>query len=156
MEANVCASLAILGEKSRYLTALPENPVSCAFAVQLRGLGVDVNRILYRKNGRMGVYYAEHGAAQRGSNVVYDRSNSVISECGPEDYDFASMLENCKHLHVTGITPALSEKAFLSPLAIVKYASEQGIKISCDLKKMPRMCSASRRKELRSRAEKST
>ena len=27
-EANVCASLAMLGEKSRYLTALPENPVS--------------------------------------------------------------------------------------------------------------------------------
>lgn len=53
-EANVCASLAILGEKSRYLTALPRNPISQAFAVQLRGLGVDVDHILYRENGRMG------------------------------------------------------------------------------------------------------
>ena len=132
-EANVCASLAMLGEKSRYLTALPENPVSGAFAAQLRGLGVDVSRILYRKNGRMGVYYAEHGAAQRGSNVVYDREHSVISECGPEEYDFDAMLEHCRHLHVTGITPALSEKAFQSTLAIVKYASDRGIRISCDL-----------------------
>ena len=109
-EANVCASLAILGAKSRYLTALPVNPVSNAFATQLRGLGVDVDRIRYTKQGRMGVYYAEHGAAQRGSNVVYDREHSVISESAPEDYDFAAMLENVGHLHISGITPALSEQ----------------------------------------------
>ena len=104
-EANVCASLAMLGAKSRYLTALPENPVSAAFAAQLRGLKVDVDHILYTKSGRMGVYYAEHGAAQRGSNVVYDRENSVISLLGPEAYDFPSMLANASHLHITGITP---------------------------------------------------
>lgn len=132
-EANVCASLAILGAKSRYLTALPVNPVSNAFATQLRGLGVDVDRIRYTKQGRMGVYYAEHGAAQRGSNVVYDREHSVISESAPEDYDFAAMLENVGHLHISGITPALSEKAFRSTLAIAKFASEHGIRISCDL-----------------------
>lgn len=152
-EANVCASLAILGEKSRYLTALPRNPISQAFAVQLRGLGVDVDHILYRENGRMGVYYAEHGAAQRGSNVIYDRANSVISECEAEDYDFASMLENCKHLHVTGITPALSEKAFQATLAIVREASARGIKISCDLnfrKKLWRWKSGCTPKELAS------
>ena len=132
-EANVCASLAMLGAKSRYLTALPVNPVSTAFAVQLRGLGVDVDRIRYTKNGRMGVYYAEHGAAQRGSNVVYDREHSVIAGCGPEDYDFDSMLDGLFHLHITGITPALSEKAYLSTLEIVKKASAKGIRISCDL-----------------------
>ena len=132
-EANVCASLAMLGAKSRYLTALPENPVSAAFAAQLRGLKVDVDHILYTKSGRMGVYYAEHGAAQRGSNVVYDRENSVISLLGPEAYDFPSMLENAAHLHITGITPSLSEKAYLTTLELVKYASSQGINISCDL-----------------------
>ncbi len=132
-EANVCASLAMLGESSRYLTALPENPISAAFAVQLRGLGVDVERIRYSKKGRMGVYYAEHGAAQRGSNVIYDREYSVISESGPADYDFGFMLDGCKHLHISGITPALSEKAFLATLEIVKKASEMGVKVSCDL-----------------------
>lgn len=65
-EANVCASLALFGNRVRYLTALPENPVSAAFAAQMRGIGVEVDRIHYAKTGRMGVYYAEHGAAQRG------------------------------------------------------------------------------------------
>ncbi len=132
-EANVCASLSMLGAKARYLTALPNNPISAAFAAEQRGLGTDVERILYTKGGRMGVYYAEHGAAQRGSNVLYDREHSAISESGPEDYNFAWMLEGCAHLHVTGITPALSEKAFLSTLEIVRTAEKMGVKVSCDL-----------------------
>ena len=63
------------------------------FAAQQRGLGTDVSRILYTKEGRMGVYYAEHGAAQRGSNVVYDREGSTISLLPPSAYDFDSMLD---------------------------------------------------------------
>ena len=122
-EANVCASLAMLGSESRYLTALPENPVSRAFATELRGLGVDVTRITWSAKGRMGVYYAEHGAAQRGSNVVYDREGSTISLLAPEEYDFDAMLEGVGHLHLTGITPSLSENAFLSTLALAEKAA---------------------------------
>ena len=132
-EANVCASLSMLGAKARYLTALPENPIAAAFATEQRGFGTDVSKILWTKTGRMGVYYAEHGAAQRGSNVVYDRAHSSIAEAKPQDYDFAAMLEGCGHLHVTGITPALSENAFLSTLAIVETAEKMGVTVSCDL-----------------------
>ena len=132
-EANVCASIAMMGGKSRYLTALPDNVLARSFAAQQRGFGTDVEKIRYAKCGRMGIYFAEQGAAQRGSNVVYDREYSTISMLGPEEYDFDSMLEGVFHLHVTGITPALSENAYLSTLAIVKKASEMGIRISCDL-----------------------
>ncbi len=132
-EANVCASIAMMGGKSRYLTALPDNVLARSFAAQQRGFGTDVEKIRYANCGRMGIYFAEQGAAQRGSNVVYDREYSTISMLGPEDYDFDSMLQGVYHLHVTGITPALSEKAFLSTLAIVKKAAETGIRISCDL-----------------------
>jgi len=131
-EANVCASVALLGGASRYLTALPENPVSAAFVNQLRGIGVDTTRIRFAP-GRMGIYYAEHGAAQRGSNVVYDRENSVIALSGPEDYDFDAMLSGCGHLHITGITPALSEKAYLATLALARAAKEKQMTVSCDL-----------------------
>ena len=132
-EANVCASIAMLGGNSRYLTALPDNPVARAFAAQLRGMGCDVSKIHFDKVGRMGVYYAEHGSNMRGSNVVYDRDYSTISLLAPEAYDFAAMLDGVTHLHVTGITPALSENAYLSTLAAVKFASEKGITVSVDL-----------------------
>ena len=132
-EANVCASLARLGAPSRFLTALPHNPISESCVAQLRGLGVEVDRILYQPTGRMGVYYTETGANQRSSQVIYDREHSVISECGPEAYDMTSMLEGVGHLHVTGITPALSEKAFRTTLKMLEVARQMKIQISLDL-----------------------
>lgn len=132
-EANVCASLAMLGLESRYLTALPETPITMAFAAQMRGIGVDVSRILYSKTGRMGVYYAEHGSALRGSNVIYDREYSTISQLPPEAYDFKAMLDGVTHLHLSGITPALSENAYRATLAIAEAASAQETTVSVDL-----------------------
>lgn len=132
-EANVCASLAMLGAKARCLTALPPNPVAQAFAAELRGLGVDTTRINWKPRGRMGVYYAEHGAAQRGSNVVYDREGSTIALLTPEEYDFDAMLEDVGHLHLTGITPALSENACRSTQVLAEAAAARGVTISCDL-----------------------
>jgi sugar/nucleoside kinase (ribokinase family) len=72
-EANVCASLALFGMKARYVTALPRHPIAESLVSTLRGLGVDVDRILYRKTGRLGLYFVEAGANQRGSTVIYDR-----------------------------------------------------------------------------------
>ena len=132
-EANVCASLAMLGGKARYLSALPSNPVGRACVSELAGLGVDVSAVHFTENGRMGVYYAEHGSNMRGSSVVYDRAGSVISELGPTAYNFELMLKGVSHLHLSGITPALSENAYLTTLALAEYASGAGITISVDL-----------------------
>jgi len=132
-EANFCASIAILGHPSCYLTALPDHPVSRAFAAELTGLGCDTTQIKYAKQGRMGVYFAEHGSNMRGSNVIYDRDNSTISLLAPADYDFAAMLQGVKHLHLTGITPSLSENAYLTTLALAQAAATQNITVSIDL-----------------------
>lgn len=132
-EANVCASVAMLGLKSRYLTALPDNAIAKACATQLRGIGVDVDQIVFSKAGRMGVYYAEMGSNARGSNVIYDREGSTVSMLTASDYDFKAMLADVKHLHLTGITPALTKNAFEVTLALAKVASEAGITVSVDL-----------------------
>ena len=132
-EANVCVAIAALGGASRYLTRLPDNPVSRAFGAQMRALNVDAEKIIYAPNGRMGIYFVEHGAAQRGSGVWYDRDHSAIAEAAPEDYDFVSMLNGVDHLHITGITPALSRNAYLSTLKIAETAKKLGCTVSCDL-----------------------
>jgi 2-dehydro-3-deoxygluconokinase len=132
-EANVCVSIAMLGGKSRYLTALPDNPVARAFAAELAGIGSDVSAIKFVKGGRMGIYYAEHGSNMRGSNVIYDREGSVISQLGAADYDFRAMLETVTHLHLSGITPSLTKNAFEATLEIARQAAEMGITISIDL-----------------------
>ena len=76
-EANVCASLALLGRQARYLTALPKTPIAESLVATLRGLGVDTGHIVWRKDGRLGLYFVEGGANQRGSTVIYDRAGSA-------------------------------------------------------------------------------
>ncbi len=132
-EANVCASLALFGQPVRYLTALPRHAVSESLAASLRGLGVDVDHVLWRDEGRMGVYYVEVGANQRGSTVLYDRQYSAVSLAGPDEYDFDAALDGVRWLHVTGITPSISENACRANLELVRRAKQAGAAVSCDL-----------------------
>lgn len=132
-EANVCASLAMFGQPARYLTALPATPITEAVVTTLRGLGVDTNQILWRKEGRFGLYFVETGANQRGSTVVYDRAYSAISLAEASEYNFDAALADVHWLHVTGITPAISEAAARANLTLVKQAKAAGVTVSCDL-----------------------
>ncbi|MBA62193.1 MAG: carbohydrate kinase [Planctomycetaceae bacterium] len=131
-EANVCASLAMFGNQTRYVSALPNNALAESLQTSLRGLGVDTSRILSR-DGRLGVYYVECGANQRGSTVLYDRSYSSVSLAESSEYDFDSILEGVHWLHISGITPAISKQAFESNLELAKRAKAAGVEISCDL-----------------------
>jgi 2-dehydro-3-deoxygluconokinase len=132
-EANVCVSLAQFGARARYLTMLPRNMLGDAVVANLRGLGVDVSAVRRRGEGRLGVYYVETGANQRGSTVTYDRDHSAISLAGPEEYDFAPALDGIRWVHATGITPSLSERAYRATLALLQEAKRRGCTVSCDL-----------------------
>ena len=131
-EANVCASLAMFGNQVRYVSALPDNTLAESLRTSLRGLGVDTSQILTRA-GRLGVYYVECGANQRGSTVLYDRAYSSVSLAEASEYDFASILKGVHWLHISGITPAVSRQAYEANLELVKQAKEAGVEISCDL-----------------------
>ena len=132
-EANVCASIARFGMGARYLTAVPENPVADAMLRELRGIGVDVSRVLRSKSGRLGVYFTETGSNQRGSSVVYDRAHSVIAETPASSYDFGAMLDGVTWLHLSGITPSISRQACEANLALARAAAGRGVSISVDL-----------------------
>jgi 2-dehydro-3-deoxygluconokinase len=132
-EANVCASLAMFGEPVRYLTALPRTPIAEALADTLRGLGIDSGHILWRKEGRLGLYFVEAGANQRGSTVIYDRAGSAVSLASAGEYDFDAALAGVRQLHVTGITPAISAAAAEANLELLRRAKAAGVAVSCDL-----------------------
>lgn len=132
-EANVCVSLAQFGASARFLTVIPTHAVADALVATLRGLNVDTSAIRRREAGRLGVYFVETGANQRGSTVIYDRDGSAISLAAPEEYNFTAALDGIKWLHISGITPSLSESGFGSTLALVKAAKQAGVTVSCDL-----------------------
>lgn len=132
-EANVAASLSMLGARAAFVTALPTNAIADACVASLRTLGIDTQHIVQTGEGRLGLYFLETGANQRPSHVVYDRSWSSMSLTSADRYDWPAIFDGADWLHVTGITPSISRTAAEATLAAVESAKAAGLTVSCDL-----------------------
>lgn len=131
-EANVAVSLANYGFDSVYVTKLPDHAIGQAAVNSLRYFGVDTSKIT-RGGERVGIYYLEKGASQRGSVCIYDRKYSAIQQATTADFDWDDIFDGADWFHFTGITPALGENVVeICKEACIK-AKEKGVKISCDL-----------------------
>jgi 2-dehydro-3-deoxygluconokinase len=131
-EANVAASLALLGAEVTFVTALPQNDVADACIGTLQAMGI-ASHVLRTDYGRLGLYFLETGANQRPSTVLYDRDHSAISMTDASAYEWDAVLENAGWFHVTGITPAISAAAADATVAAVRTAKRAGATVSCDL-----------------------
>ena len=69
-EANVAASVSMLGGKARFVTALPYHDITDACIATLKRLDVDVSGIKKVGYGRLGLYFVEKGANQRPGRVI--------------------------------------------------------------------------------------
>ena len=132
-EANVAVSLAQFGFDSGYVTRLPANPVGDAALKVLRAEGVSVEHVV-RGGDRLGIYFAETGASQRPSTVIYDRSHSAIAELQPGSVPWHDVFEGAAWFHFTGITPALSRSAADCTREALQAARRAGVRVSVDLK----------------------
>ena len=131
-EANCAVSLANFGMESVYVTRLPAHAIGQAAIDQLRSFGVDTTEIV-RGGERIGIYYLEKGASQRGSVCIYDRKHSAIAEAGREDFDWERIFTGADWFHFTGITPALGGNLVEICEDACRAAKAMGVKISCDL-----------------------
>jgi 2-dehydro-3-deoxygluconokinase len=131
-EANVAVSLAQFGCDSAYVTRLPANPVGDAALRSLRAEGVNVEHIV-RGGSRLGLYFAETGASQRASTVVYDRLHSAISELQPGSIPWHDVFEGAGWFHWSGITPALGDSAAACTREAQKAARLARVRVSVDL-----------------------
>ena len=131
-EANVAVSLANYGLDAAFVTKLPAHAIGQAAVNSLRRYGVDTSMIT-RGGDRVGIYYNEKGASQRGSVCIYDRANSAIQLAQPSDFDWEKIFEGVDWFHFTGITPALGENVVEICREACKAAKAHGVKISCDL-----------------------
>ena len=131
-EANVAVSVANYGLRSRYVTALPANPLGDAAIRALRTMDVETDHII-RRPGRLGVYFVEAGASQRASTVVYDRDYAAIALAQPDEFDWAAIFAGARWFHISGITPALSESGAAITEASLRAAKASGATTSIDL-----------------------
>ncbi len=131
-EANVAVGLANLGVPADFVTCLPSNDLGDACLNFIRQFGVGTEKII-RTDGRLGVYFVEKGAVQRGNKVIYDREDSAFAKVEPTMFDWKKIFSDACWFHWTGITPALSEGTAEATMRAVSKAKELGLTVSCDL-----------------------
>lgn len=131
-EANVAVSLANYGNSATFVTKVPHHEIGQCAVNALRHFGVDTDKVV-RGGERLGLYFVEKGASQRGSKVIYDRANSAIALAKREDFAWDKILDGVDWFHWTGITPALGGELPEITLVALKKCREKGITVSCDL-----------------------
>ncbi|WP_017472487.1 sugar kinase [Amphibacillus jilinensis] len=130
-EANVAISLAQFSHETSFVSKLPDHALGKGVMHYLKSLNISTAEIQYGGE-RLGTYYLEVGAGNRGSQVVYDRKYSSFSSLTIEELNYDAIFENAYLLHVTGITPALSANMVEVVEQLFSEAKSRGVLISFD------------------------
>ncbi|MCY3718751.1 MAG: sugar kinase [Anaerolineaceae bacterium] len=133
-ESNIAIALARLGMRVAWWSRLPRNALAENVLRVLRGHGVDVSGVVLDpdEDARLGTYFIEFGSAPRPTRVIYDRARSAASKMQPDDFDWTA-LQHTRHLHLSGITPALSASCQATVRRAVEEACVAGTHVTLDL-----------------------
>jgi 2-dehydro-3-deoxygluconokinase len=128
-EGNVAIALACLGHEAAMVSSVPDNPLGEAAVRHLRAYGVGVSAVS-RAPGRMGLYFVSPASGVRPASITYDRENSAFASAA--DYDWDRLLDGADLLHLSGITPAVSEAAAAAAIAAARAAKAKAVQVSFD------------------------
>lgn len=129
-ETNVAVSLSRLGVPVTWLGRVGDDSLGRRIVREVRGEGVDV-RAHVDPDAPTGLMLKE--LTGRGTaRVYYYRSGSAGSRLEPADVP-AGLVERVGLVHLTGITPLLSDSARETCRSVVRRARDAGVRVSVDV-----------------------
>lgn len=129
-ESNVAIALARLGHQVGWFSKVGADEFGRYITFMIRGEGIDVSRVIQDDKHPTGLLFKEL-FEHVNPNVYYYRKHSAASHLNIHDLD-KEYIQSAKILHITGITPAISETAREAVFEAVKMAKEAGVLISFD------------------------
>jgi 2-dehydro-3-deoxygluconokinase len=129
-ESNVAIGVSRLGVRAVWCGRVGDDAVGRLVAREIRAEGVDV-RVVVDAGAPTGLMLKERRTSTSQS-VSYYRTGSAGSRLRADDVD-AGLVEAATVLHVTGITPALSESAAHAVRSVVDRARAAGVVVSFDV-----------------------
>jgi 2-dehydro-3-deoxygluconokinase len=114
------------------VSRLPLGPLGRIVDGEGRRHGVDMSHAHWVES-RQGLMFFEAGPAPRNARVIYDRKNSAASGMSIEDADWPSLVASSRRVHLSGITPALSETCKALVLEVAALAGRAAKPLSYDL-----------------------
>lgn len=142
-ESNTAIGLARLGHRVCWLSRLSNNAIGRWIASEIASHGVDISRVVWTEDDRVGTFYMERGAPPRSSQVFYDRAESAIARMRPEDLPSDLFRRQAGGVfHTSGITLGISSQARQTCLHAIELARGGGQLISFDLNYRSRLWTA--------------
>lgn len=129
-ETNVAVSLSRLGADVTWVGRVGDDALGRRIVREVRGEGVDVRAPVdpAAPTGLMLKELTGPGTAR----VQYYRAGSAGSRLTADDVP-AGLVETAGLVHLTGITPLLSDSARATCLAVVQRARDAGVRVSVDV-----------------------
>jgi sugar/nucleoside kinase (ribokinase family) len=131
-ESNVAIGVARLGHHAAWLSALGNDEPGRLIQRTLRAEGVDTSLIRFSDDDFTG-FIAFDQPSHDITRVSYHRRGSAAATLTPDETVTALSSSKPRLLHVTGITPALSDTARAAVLTAVQTATDAGTEVSLDV-----------------------
>lgn len=129
-EGNVAVGLARLGHSVRWLGRVGADPAGESVMAELRAEGIDLSHAEVDSGRPTGLLVRDSHPA-RAIDVMYHRAGSAAAHLAP-DWPAPAVLSGARLLHLTGITPMLSEQAASATGRLLRLARQQGLTVSFD------------------------
>lgn len=128
-ESNLAIGIAKLGRSAAWISRLGTDEMGDFVLNAIRAEGVDCSCVRRDPEHRTGLMLKELSAGE--TRVYYYRENSAASHLSPADLS-ETTFRSARILHLTGITPVLSESCEKTVLAAAELAHRLGLPVSFD------------------------
>ncbi|WP_153461868.1 sugar kinase [Sediminibacillus terrae] len=129
-ESNLAIALTRLGHQAGWISRLGNDEFGLFVRNFIRGEGVDTSKVSFDEKLPTAVFFKEKLSAGD-PKIYYYRKLSAASGLTPDDLD-EEYIKQAAYLHVTGITPALSETCKQTVLEAIRLAKANGLKVVFD------------------------
>jgi 2-dehydro-3-deoxygluconokinase len=129
-ESNVAIGLSRLGHRVGWISQVGQDEFGETILAMLRGEGVDTSQVRMTSKAPTGLMFKEY-VHQKELRVYYYRQSSAASLMGPENVN-EEYIAQAKYLHLTGITPALSESCREMVFRAIRAAKKHGVQVVFD------------------------
>lgn len=129
-ESNVSIALARLGHKVKWFSRLGDDPFGHKILYELNAHCIDTGDVIIDEHYPTGLMFKQKKELLD-TEVIYYRSNSAAKQMSREDLNEQS-IKDAKILHITGITPSLSESCKELVMYAIKLAKKTDTIISFD------------------------
>ncbi|SFJ17578.1 sugar kinase [Thermoflavimicrobium dichotomicum] len=129
-ETNVAIGLSRLGHRVGWISQVGQDEFGESLLSFVRGEGIDVSEVKKHPTAPTGLMFKEY-LNKKELRIYYYRHQSAASMMNRQNIN-KDYISQAKFLHITGITPALSESCREMVFEAIQIAKHHGVKVVFD------------------------